>query len=233
MTVLTRENLIVLKQSSSRGKLKSHTHEPLDDLLQRLNINAFERLLLWLAKTDYYALSLTTFHSRLTLSSLGLMVVFTSLMAFSSAVYALHSMVVAPDISMHWLIVIGLALVYGFGIMIIDREIIGAISTNWQSILIRLCFALFISSVVAFPIKTVLFQDRINIEIKLMVEERHADKHQELETLKQSSEEARLEQQKIIKSTLAQVAKTIAENNASKEEERKLFQNGMQHEDVT
>ena len=187
---------------------ESHTHLPVADILHRLGIGPVERALLWLSKTDYYVLPLCTFHTRMTLSSLGMMVIFTTLLAFSSALYALATTMVDPDSSLRWPIAIFLAGVYAFGILIIDREIVGAVSK--KSLLIRLFFAIFIAMAVSYPVKLKFFEGRLNVEINRVVDEKNADKLARIDALVQQGEPERLQQRESILAEIASLDKEIA-----------------------
>lgn len=186
----------------------SHTHLSVGDIVRDLHIGPVERVLLWLAKTDYYVLSLSTYHSRLILSGLGLMVIFTSLLAFSSALYALLTTLVSPDSPIRWPVAIGLAIVYTFGIMIIDREIVSSISK--KSLLIRLPFAVFIAIVVSWPVKLKFFEGRVDVEISRMVEERNATKLERIEELKNTGEAERLQQRDSIRARMNSLDNEVA-----------------------
>lgn len=166
----------------------SHTHKPLRQILREQNIGSVERLLLWLAKTDYYILHVVPNNCRMTLSSLGMMVLFTSLLAFGSAFYTLVSMVILPESILGYLLAAALATLYAFGIMIIDREIVGA--TSSKALFIRFFFAIGIALVVSWPVKVRLFEGHVQQEIVQMVTEEHEKEVAELEQLKRQNREA-------------------------------------------
>lgn len=199
------ENLRAILRTTPR---ESHTHLPVADILHRLGIGPVERALLWLSKTDYYVLPLCTFHTRMTLASLGMMVIFTTLLAFSSALYALATTMVDPDSSIRWPIAIFLAGIYAFGILIIDREIVGAVSK--KSLLIRLFFAIFIAMAVSYPVKLKFFEGRLSVEINRMVDEKNADKLARIDALVQQGEPERIQQRESILAEIASLDKEIA-----------------------
>lgn len=185
----------------------SHTHRPLSDVLRDLHIGSVERVLLWLSKTDYYVLWLSTFSARRTLGGLGMMVIFTSLLAFFSSLYALKSTLVSPDTPLQWPITLALAALYSFGIMIIDREIVGAVSR--KSLYIRFFFAIFIAIAVSYPVKLKFFEGRIQLEINRMVDEKNAAKLKRIDDLKQTGEPERRQQREVIQRQIASLDKEI------------------------
>lgn len=186
----------------------SHTHRPVEEILRDLGVGRVERLLLWLAKTDYYVLWLSTFSSRRTLGGLGMMVVFTSLLAFFSSLYALKSTLVSPDTFMHWPIVLALAVLYSFGIMIVDREIVGAVSR--KALFIRFFFAIFIAIAVSYPVKLKFFEGRIQLEVNRMVDDKNAAKLKRIDDLKQIGEPERKQQREVIQRQLVSLDKEIS-----------------------
>ncbi len=186
----------------------AHNHQTTEEILREMHIGPIEHLLLWLSKTDYYVLSLSTYHTRLTLASLGMMVIFTSLLAFSSAFYAALSTLISPENSFRWLIALMLALIYAFGILIIDREIVGSITK--KSLVIRFFFAIFIATAVSWPVKVKFFEGRIESEVNRMIEERNADKMQRIEELMATGEPERKTQLEEIKKRIDSYDKEIA-----------------------
>ena len=191
-----REMFSRLRQSRGR----SHTHQSVDDIVREQHIGSLERFLLWLSKTDYYVLSLSTYHSRLTLAGLGMMVVFTSLLAFCSSLYALLTTLVSPESAWRWPAALTLAGLYAFGIMIIDREIVGAVSK--KALPIRFLFAVFIAVAVSWPVKLKFFDGRIQLEINRMVDEKNAAKLERIEQLKQTGEPERQQQRQAIRNRI-------------------------------
>lgn len=189
-------------------RARSHNHRPLDDLLRELRVGPVERLLLWLSKTDVYVLALSSHHTRLTLVSLGMMVLFTSLLAFCSGLYALLDGLVAPDSPARWPIALVLAGLYAFGIMIIDREIVG--SSSMKSMPVRFLFALGIATAVSWPVKVKFFEGRIQAETVAMIEERNLDKQKRIDELKKTGEPERRDRRAQIEKRIAALDKDIA-----------------------
>jgi len=196
----------MLKQLQCSGT-DAHTRKSKDDICRDLHIGPIERLLLWLAKTDYYVLSLSTFHTRLTLASLGMMVIFTSVLAFASSYYAAYSTLINPETPFRWLIAIAIALIYSFGILIIDREIVGSITK--KSLFIRLFFAVFIATAISWPVKLKFFEGRIDAEVTKMVEQRNTDKIKKISQLRETGNPERLQQREIIKRRIEQYDQDI------------------------
>jgi hypothetical protein len=167
----------VERERRRRQKPRPHNHEEQSKILRQLNIGAVERLFLWLAKTDYYVLALSTYQSRIILSGMGMMVVFTSLMALCTSAYTISStMITAGEGLARWLPTVALSLLYAFGIMIIDREIVGSSGNagKWRNMvsgIVRIVFAIGIATTVSFPVELKLFEGRINTEIQKMEDE--------------------------------------------------------------
>ena len=182
-------------------------HLSIDEVKRRLHIRPLLNILLWLSKTDYYVMSLCPTTARNTLASLGMMVIFTTALAFASSLYTLKTAVVPPDASLAWPIAVVLALVYAFGILIIDREIVGA--TSSRAAWIRLIFALLIATAVSYPVKLLFFEGRIVNEIDQMLEEEHAPKIERIEHLKSTVDRDRWEQREGIKSQIDAIDKSI------------------------
>ena len=182
-------------------------HLSIDEVKRRLHIRPLLNVLLWLSKTDYYVLSLCPTTARNTLASLGMMVIFTTALAFASSLYTLKTAVVPPDSSLAWPISVVLALVYAFGILIIDREIVGA--TSSRAAWIRLIFALLIATAVSYPVKLLFFEGRIVNEIDQMLEEEHAPKIERIDHLKSTIDKERYEQRTGINSQIDAIDKSI------------------------
>lgn len=168
-------------------------HRRVEDVLRELDIGPVQRFLLWLAKTDVFVLGHSSQYTRLTLQGLGMMVLFTSFLAFASGLYALMTMLVDPDSPARWPIGLVLAGVYAFGIMIIDREIVGATSGGLVPFVTRIGFAAVIALAVSYPVKVKFFEQRVQLELRAMAEERNADKLariKELQTLGEPERQA-------------------------------------------
>ena len=195
-----------MNDSTSASNQAPH-HLSIDKVKSQLNIGPGLSVLLWLSKTDYYVLSLCPTTVRHTLASLGMMVIFTTSLAFASSLYTLKTAVVPPDASLAWPISVVLSLVYAFGILIIDREIVGA--TSSKGVWIRPIFALLIATAVSYPVKLLFFDGRIVNEIDQMLEEEHAPKIKRIEDLKSTVDRDRWEQREGITSQIAAIDKSI------------------------
>lgn len=204
----TRQSAAEVMASFGRRPAASHTHRPLEEILRELQVGPLERLLLWLSKTDIYVLALSPQSNRMTLASLGMMVVFTTVLAFASGVYACQSMLIAPDSAWQWPVSLVLGLLYAFGIMIIDREIVG--STSLKSLPIRVFFAFGIATAVSYPVKLKFFEGRIEAEITKIYEERNRDKITRLEDLKLTGESERQQQRNAVKGRIASLDREIS-----------------------
>jgi hypothetical protein len=180
---------LIRRLRTEQSEVRSHTHRSVEEAIRDLRIGPVERFLLWMSKTDYYVLQVTPFQARQTLVGLGMMVVFTSLLAFSSALYALSTTLVSPDSPARWPIAITLAAIYAYGILIIDREIVGSVSN--RSLVFRLVFAVLIATAVSWPVKLKFFEGRVQVEINRMIDERNADKLVRIDQLKGTGEQER------------------------------------------
>lgn len=201
-------------------------HLSIDEVKRRLHIRPLLNVLLWLSKTDYYVMSLCPTTARSTLAALGMMVIFTTALAFASSLYTLKTAVVPPDAALAWPIAVVLALVYAFGILIIDREIVGATSTSVWAQVIRLLFALLIATAVSYPVKLLFFEGRIVNEIDQMLEEEHAPKIERIEHLKSTIDKERWEQREGIKSQIAAIDNSIKALDEEIERERQIVHCG-------
>ncbi len=176
-----------IERLGSQDDFRSHTHRPLHKIIEQQGIGPIERVLLWLAKTDLYVLNVVPNNCRGTLVSLGMMVLFTSLLAFASALYTSITMVVGEE---HIVIGVIIAMLYAFGIMIIDREIVGA-SSSWSSLLIRFVFALLVATAMSWPVKIRMFEGKVEEQLIETAMERQAEKVRERDQLIQQGQEAR------------------------------------------
>lgn len=199
----------LIRQSGRRGLQNEElTHRSVDVIAHQLRIGPVERILFWLSKTDLYALAYCTHHTRLTLSGLGLMVLFTSMLALLSG-YSTLSLIIDPQIELKGVIALLGASLYAFGIMIIDREIVG--NPSHKALWIRMLFALLIATAVSYPIKLKLLDGPIKAEIGAMVEERNADKLNHVEDLRNRGLEEKTAQVKTKDEQLAGLKSSMAE----------------------
>ena len=176
-------------EEQRRRRHVPHNHSEKQKILSQLHIASVERFLLWLAKTDIYALSLATYQSRITLNGMGMMVLFTSLMAFCTSNYTIATTMVTSGGVERWVAVFLLGTLYAFGIMIIDREIVGASATptpaqRFISPVVRIVFAVGIALTVSFPVELKLFEGRITTEIQKMETESNLDFQQKIDKIK-------------------------------------------------
>jgi hypothetical protein len=117
-----------------------------------------ERFFQYLSKTDPRIIAHPLCSaSRMTQTSLGVMVLFTGILAFFSGSYAVFTAFNSLSLS----IVVGI--IYALMIITFDREIVSA--TDKRAVVIRLPLALFIGVIVAVPIELQLLEDRINKEL--------------------------------------------------------------------
>ncbi len=213
---------------------RSHTHLSASDIRREQQIGIIERILLWLAKTDLYVLHVVPNNCRVQLQSLGMMVLFTTSLAFGSSLYAVMSTLLPPDETGSFSpIPLLIAAVYASGILIIDREIVGAVSN--RALLLRIFFAVVIATAVSWPVKLKFFEGRVNIEVNRMVDERNSHRYAEIEgltgqteairrligQLRQTGEPERQQQRAVLQSHIDSLLESIKVLNQEIDEERK------------
>jgi hypothetical protein len=117
----------------------------------------------FLSKTDQDSLGVgcCTRVTRMTQTSLGMMVLLTGVLAFFSGSYAIYTAFEnhpwAP------LVAVPLGVLYSFMIIMFDREIVGA--QDKRAIWIRLPLAVIIGFIVAVPLELRLLEDSINKQL--------------------------------------------------------------------
>lgn len=195
----------MFEDSMQKPSRRSHTHEDLHDIKQELGINPISDFLLWLAKTDLYVLKLCTHGAKMTLMSLGGMVLFTSSLAFFSALYTIMTTVMTKGAA--WELPVGfiLAFVYAFGILIIDREIVASKGGLVQAF-VRVLFAVLIATAVSYPVKLKFFEGAINTEIAQMAKDHHAN---ELNALRNPDPKSRTNQRALLEKDINQLDEQI------------------------
>lgn len=196
---------------------REDTHWSIQEIVHSMGIKPMERALLWLSKTDLYALGNCTHYTRQTLAGLGLMVLFTTIVAFLSGVTAL-SIIVDPETEFRIVIALVGASIYAFGILLIDREIVGNPSNT--AMLFRVVFALIIATAVSYPMKLKLLEGPIKAEIGAMVEERNSDKLQRVAELRGRGLAEKAVQLKAMDEQLAGVRRLMKELEAQITDER-------------
>jgi len=148
-------------------------------------LNFLDRFLLFMSKTEMKILMNCTRSTRMTLSSVGGMVVITGVLAFFSAFFTIKSCFFRDDLTwMAWGIPVIVATVYSIAIMAFDREIVSS-TTLWAGI-IRIPFAILIGIVIAFPMELKLQEGRINAELDRMVVERNKGSFEKIKNLEDS-----------------------------------------------
>lgn len=138
-------------------------------------LNWLERLLLFMSKTDLFILQFCTRATRMTLTSVGAMVLITGILAFSSSFFAVkNSFFMAQSSALSWLMPFCVACVYAGAIMAFDREIVSA--TDKRAARMRIPFAVLIGIVISYPIELQMQHGRITAEINKLAELRNQDK---------------------------------------------------------
>ena len=199
---------------------RAASHVPIHEVKRKLHISPLAGMLLWLSKTDYYVLSLCPTTTRNTFASLGMMVIFTTLVAFCAALYTAKTTFVPPGAPHAWPISIGLASIYAFGILIIDREIVGA--TSMKALWIRFVFAVLIATAVSYPVKLLFFEGRIASEIAQLLEEEHAPKLQRIAELERIVENERQEQRQSVRSQIDSLDRDVRVMDEEIEREKNI-----------
>lgn len=129
-------------------------------------LKAMERFFQFLSKTDPDAINspCCTLVSRMTQTSLGVMVLLTGVLAFFSGSYAMYT-----AFGSHiWgqFIAVPLGILYSAMIIVFDREIVGA--QVKKAVWIRLPLAIAIGFIVAVPLELRLLQDSIDKHLIVM-----------------------------------------------------------------
>lgn len=175
----------------------SHTLLSLHDIEKALDVGPIGLFLMWVAKADKYALSICTDASKNNVMGLGKLVMFTTALAFCTSWYTISSMMLPHEPFFSFVLGPVLAMVYAFGIFLIDREIVSAVKTSWLSNTARVIFAVVIAMTVSYPVKLLLLQDAIRDEIDLMMKERFSEEiarqdslKKELDTIRERMEES-------------------------------------------
>ena len=211
-------------QDRPRETERSDSHDPSHEIQRKLDIRPYERPFLWLAKWDEHVMSRCPSTVRKTLKALGMMVAFTTVLAFVSALYTVKTTLIPPDFSMGWPVSIALAAVYAYGIMAIDRVIVSA--SNAKAVLVRIPFALIIAIAVSYPVKLLFFEGRIASEIDQMVTEGNASLVKRIEELKADAAKRQSDKRAIILDEIASFDKEIAVLDRQIEEEARKIECG-------
>ncbi len=172
----------------------------------RLKLSPLERFLLFMAKTDLHVLQFCTKETRMTMASVGAMVLITGVLAFGSSFFTIHSSFFGGENSAKALLITGaVATFYMLAIVVFDREIVSA--TNKSAVLVRVPFAILIGLVIAFPIELKLLEGRISDQIGMMVEANHAAETEKLERRRERIlDERASELEKLVKPYDARIA---------------------------
>jgi len=161
--------------------------------------NPLTLLLLFASKTDPRLIAVCSRWAIATQAAFGVLVLFTSALAFCSAYYTLSTV----GVSDRWLPWIAGA--YTAFIFTVDREIVG--SLDRATAFVRPILALFIGMVVAVPVELWIFQDRVDQEL---VKQYRQNNKEQLDQMREG--EARLEQRRAeLQSTLADLRKQDAD----------------------
>lgn len=134
---------------------------------------AIQRFFQFLSKTDQDAIrsGCCTRVTRMTQTSLGIMVTLTGVLAFFSGSYAIYT----AFQNRPWapLVAIPLGALYSFMIIVFDREIVGA--QNRRAVWIRLPLAIIIGFIVAVPLELRLLEDSLNKQLIVSSQEENKD----------------------------------------------------------
>ncbi|MBK5275567.1 MAG: DUF4407 domain-containing protein [Desulfuromonadales bacterium] len=178
---MKKDNLKQHPKNSASGhdgsKANRSTNEAFEYYLTKLNW--LERLLLFMSKTELFILQYCTRSTRMTLTSVGAMVVITGILAFFSSFFAVkNSFFMADKTFMSWLVPIFVACVYSGSIMAFDREIVSA--TDKRAAWMRIPFAILIGIVISYPIELQMQHGRITAEINKIADSRNKDKKDDI-----------------------------------------------------
>lgn len=145
-------------------------------------LNVLEKFFLFMSKTEMNILQYCTRSTRLTLTSVGGMVVITGVLAFFSAFFTIKNCFFrGENTEMAWGVSIVAAMMYSIAIMAFDREVVSS-TTFWAGVL-RIPLAGLIGVVIAFPMELQLQHGRISAELDKIVVERNKPSYSKIKTL--------------------------------------------------
>jgi len=138
-----------------------------------MNTNPIESMFLWLSNTDEKLYALCPQNVKRARISLGIFVLITGILAMATGSYFIRSMFAeynevtqTIDVSTSgWVVSSIFGLLWGFLIIMVDREIVCAHS-KWSAA-IRIPLAIIIGLAVAIPFKVQFFSARINKELTI------------------------------------------------------------------
>lgn len=140
-------------------------------------IHGVERFLLWLSKTDMFALQFCTHGTRMILTSMGMSVLITGILAYVSSFFAVESTFFRGEISFPTIMIpLSFSLIYAAGIMFFDRELVSTVGNKVVVGVLRGLFAILIGFVISFPFEIKLQQQAIDEQITRTAEEMNSPK---------------------------------------------------------
>jgi hypothetical protein len=169
----------------AQGRGAQHHKTIFRDFMNTFNL--LERVLLFMAKAELFVLQYCTRSTRMTLTSVGAMVVITGILAFSSSLFAIKNSFFYEDT--RWIAIVVPTLVaslYAGAIMAFDREIVAA--TDKRAAWMRIPFAFLIGIVISFPIELQLQHGRVVAEIDKMADIRNENKINDINNMKKNIE---------------------------------------------
>jgi hypothetical protein len=170
------------------GDPKQRTQEEREGFNRfRANVTPIERFLLFLSKTEMFALHFCTIATRMTQVSIGAMVLITGTLAFISSYFAVSTCFFKGVNSPAAIFAPALfALFYSTAIMTIDREIVSTTDKSFKNIGVwaRIVFAVLIGLVISTPLELKLQEGRISAEIEKHVEARNKPRSDRIFELK-------------------------------------------------
>ena len=143
-----------------------------------MNLNKFEKFLLWFSKTDIEALGFCTNETRMTQLSIAIMVINTGIFAFFSSFFAIQS-TFAGVFGTISAVIIGI--IYSFTIITFDREIVSDTSFMDKSMgfsdkikfilksSLRIVSAVLIALVISKPIELKIMDGKIQDHLKTTI----------------------------------------------------------------
>ena len=161
--------------------------------------NPLTLFLLWASKTDPRLVAVCSRWAIATQAAFGLLVLFTTSLAFCSAYYTLSTV----GVNERWLPWIAGA--YAIFIFTIDREIVG--SLDRATAFVRPLLALFIGMVVAVPVELWIFQDRVDQELAKQYRQNNKEQLDQLRDAEAQMEKRRAD----LQATLAELRKREAD----------------------
>jgi hypothetical protein len=181
-------------------------------------ISRFEQFLLFLSKTELFVLQFCTDETRMIMSSIGMSVLLTGIIATFSSFFAIQSTFFWNETTFSaFFIPAGISLIYAIAIMSFDREVVSA--TNKWAIALRIPFAILLGFVISFPFEMKLQQAAIDEHIVRTAEEQNKPKIQTINDYYEKIAKVRETELSPLRQSIAKLEDSIATLTAAHDKE--------------